>query len=60
MTHGGIAYMIQSALVKGVIYDLIFKIMHNLTIPQAIELAIIVVLAVVIFRTVFSRGEYQD
>jgi hypothetical protein len=60
MTHGGVAYMIQSALVKGVIYDLIFKVMRNLTIPQVIELAIFVVLVVVIFRMVFSRDEYQD
>jgi hypothetical protein len=60
MTHAGIAYMIESALVKGVIYDVIFKVMRSLTITQAVELAIVVVLAVVIIKTAFSRSEYQD
>jgi hypothetical protein len=39
MTHYGIGHMIVSALVKGVIYSVIWKIMRTLTIPEALALA---------------------
>lgn len=41
MAHYGIAHMIVSAIVHGLIYSVIWKIMRTLTIPEAIALAVI-------------------
>lgn len=42
MAHYGIVHMIVSAIIHGLIYSVIWKIMRSLTIPEAIALAVIV------------------
>ena len=60
MMHSGIIYMIQSAIVHGVIYDLIYKLMRHLTTGQAIGVVAMVIFAIIGIRMLFSDGEMQD
>jgi len=39
MAHYGIGHMIVSAIIHGLIYSVIWKIMRSLTIPEALVLA---------------------
>ncbi len=55
--HLNFTHMIVSAIVKGVIYDLIFKVMRNLSIPQALALVAIVLMAVAALNLIFNRDE---
>lgn len=55
--HLNLTHMIVSAVVKGVIYDLIFKVMRNLSIPQALALVAIVLMAVAALNLIFNRDE---
>jgi hypothetical protein len=57
--HGGgwgtfIAHSIVSGLIHGLIYSVIFKIMRDLTIPEAIGLAVVAIILVVLW------GRRQD
>jgi hypothetical protein len=46
MYHYGIGHMVASALIHGVIYGVIWKVMRGMTTPEAIVLAVCVVAVV--------------
>ena len=49
-----IAHMLVSSVVNAVIYSVIFRLMRNLTLPEAIVLAVVVIVAL------FAWGRSRD
>ena len=52
MSHG-IGSMIIHAIIKGIIYDIIFKAMRHMTLPEAIAFGVVVIGGYFIFSRIF-------